>query len=127
MPPPISRYHDPAPSLSGTIPAAFHNRSSIAFVPLRSPRETKGALAASIAVKAARSTHQKGHNHGSASDGAFEAPIENDFPAFGMPFRAVDQAQLFSLISIARERHKAFNWLCGYAPENRWDETPTDT
>jgi hypothetical protein len=64
---------------------------------------------------------------GAAGDGAFEAPIENDFPAFGKPFRAVDQAQLFSLISIASERHKAFNWLCGYAPENRWDETPTDT
>jgi len=25
------------------------------------------------------------------------------------------------------ERHKALNWLCGFAPGNRWDETPTDT
>jgi hypothetical protein len=27
--------------------------------------------------------------------------------------------------SIARERHRAFNWLCGYAAD--WDRVPTDT
>lgn len=29
--------------------------------------------------------------------------------------------------SIIMERHFALNWLCGMAPGNRWDETPTDT
>ena len=41
IPPPISRYQLPAP-LFGSRPAAFHNRNSSAFVPLRSPRETNG-------------------------------------------------------------------------------------
>jgi hypothetical protein len=27
--------------------------------------------------------------------------------------------------SLAVERHKALNWLCGYA--ERWDKVPTDT
>lgn len=54
-------------------------------------------------------------------------PIENDFPAFGKPFRDVSEEELSRLTSIAMERHKAFNWLCGYAEGNRWSETPTDT
>jgi hypothetical protein len=29
-------------------------------------------------------------------------------------------------VAIARERLHALNWLCGYAPGNRWDETPAD-
>ncbi len=62
-----------------------------------------------------------------AEDGVFPAPLVDDFPVFGKPFRAVDEEQIFSLTSIARERHKAFNWLCGFAPGNRWAETPTDT
>lgn len=55
------------------------------------------------------------------------SPIDGDFPAFNQPFRAVTAEQFSILQSIAMERHKAFNWLCGYAPENRWSETPTDT
>src|SRR5665213_3651264 len=44
MPPPISLYQLPSP-LFGSIPAAFHSRSSRALVPLLSPRETNGAAA----------------------------------------------------------------------------------
>jgi hypothetical protein len=29
--------------------------------------------------------------------------------------------------SITEERHFALNWLCGYAPDNDWDATPTPT
>ncbi len=47
MPEPVSRYHGPF-AFSRSIPAAFQNRSSALWVPLLSPRETKGALAASI-------------------------------------------------------------------------------
>ena len=62
-----------------------------------------------------------------ASRGLFPAPIGDDFPAFGKPYRALSQEEWFEARSIAMERHRAFNWLCGYAPKNRWDETPTDT
>jgi hypothetical protein len=62
-----------------------------------------------------------------AQDGVFAEPIGGDFPAFGKPYREVSEEQLSQLTSIATERHKAFNWLCGYAPENRWSGTPTDT
>jgi hypothetical protein len=62
-----------------------------------------------------------------AKEGVFAEPISGDFPAFGKPYREISDEQLSQLTSIAMERHKAFNWLCGYAPENRWSETPTDT
>jgi hypothetical protein len=54
-------------------------------------------------------------------------PIGNDFPAFEKPFRDATNHEFLQLQSIAQERHKALNWLCGYAPGNRWSETPTDT
>ncbi len=62
-----------------------------------------------------------------AENGAFPAPIGNDFPAFGKAYRDISSEEFASAISIAVERHRAFNWLCGYAPQNRWAETPTDT
>jgi hypothetical protein len=62
-----------------------------------------------------------------AEEHAFDRPIGNDFPAFGKPFREISVEEFRRATSIAQERHRAFNWLCGYAPGNRWDETPTDT
>jgi hypothetical protein len=62
-----------------------------------------------------------------AQEGLIAEPIEDDFPAFGKPFRTISEEEFSQCMSIAKERHKAFNWLCGYAPENRWSETPTDT
>lgn len=62
-----------------------------------------------------------------ASDGLFDAPLGNDFPAFGRPYRDLSPDEWSQAMSIAVERHRAFNWICGYAPGNRWDETPTDT
>lgn len=53
--------------------------------------------------------------------------IEDDFLAFGKAFRDLTPAEHAIATSIARERHFALNWLCGHAPGNRWDETPTDT
>ncbi len=47
MPCPVSRYQAPL-LLSRSMPAAFHSASSAMCVPLRSPRETNGACAASI-------------------------------------------------------------------------------
>ncbi len=62
-----------------------------------------------------------------AGDGAFPAPIGDDFPAFGKPYRELTSEEFSRATSIAMERHRAFNWLCGYAPGNRWADTPTDT
>ena len=52
---------------------------------------------------------------------------ENDFPAFGLPFRELSQEQFLLVSSISQERHRALNWICGFAPGNRWSETPTET
>lgn len=62
-----------------------------------------------------------------AEDGVLAQPIENDFPVFGKPFQEVSEQELSQLTSIAMERHKALNWLCGYAPGNQWSKTATDT
>lgn len=53
--------------------------------------------------------------------------INDDFPAKGKAYRDMSDKEWAEVRSITRERHFALNWLCGYAPENRWDETPTDT
>jgi hypothetical protein len=62
-----------------------------------------------------------------AAEGLFRAPLGDDFPAFGRPYREISSEEWSQATSIAMERHKALNWLCGHAPGNRWDETPTDT
>jgi hypothetical protein len=62
-----------------------------------------------------------------AEEGIFAKPIGGDFPVFGKAFREISEDELSQLTSIAMERHKALNWLCGFAPGNRWSKTPTDT
>jgi hypothetical protein len=53
--------------------------------------------------------------------------MDDDFVALGKPYRSLTDEEWSSVRSITIERHFALNWLCGYAPGNRWDETPTDT
>ena len=53
--------------------------------------------------------------------------LDEDFAAIGKAYRDLTDAEWCLVRSIAFERHFALNWLCGYAPDNRWDETPTDT
>jgi hypothetical protein len=55
------------------------------------------------------------------------SPIAGDFPARGKAYRKLSAEEWSEVQSITMERHFALNWLCGYAPENQWDETPTDT
>lgn len=62
-----------------------------------------------------------------AENGDIPAAIEGDFPALGKPYRALNEEEFSMATSIAMERHHAFNWLCGYAPQNVWSQTPTDT
>jgi hypothetical protein len=62
-----------------------------------------------------------------AMDGVIASPIGEDFPAFRKAYRDLNDEEYSLATSIAMERHRAFNWLCGFAPSNHWAETPTDT
>ena len=53
--------------------------------------------------------------------------IDNDFVACGKAFRDLTDEEWQGVRSVIMERHYAMNWLCGYAPGNKWDRTPTDT
>lgn len=59
--------------------------------------------------------------------GDFTEIIEEDFPARGKAYRDMTADEWSEVGSITVERHFALNWLCGMAPGNRWDETPTET
>lgn len=61
-----------------------------------------------------------------AQEGIIEV-IDEDFAARGKAYRDLSEQEWQEVFSISAERHFALNWLCGYAPGNRWDETPTDT
>ncbi|HVP10834.1 MAG TPA: DUF4272 domain-containing protein [Phycisphaerae bacterium] len=62
-----------------------------------------------------------------AKKGTIPACAEDDFPAKGKAYRDLSVEEWAEVRSITVERHFTLNWLCGYAPGNRWDETPTDT
>ncbi len=59
--------------------------------------------------------------------GAFPSTIGDDFAAMGRPYRDLTVEEWTIVRSITMERHYALNWVCGYAPRNDWDRTPTDT
>jgi hypothetical protein len=58
-------------------------------------------------------------------EGVLPPPIGGDFSLFGRAYRDLSEEQYQAASSIARERHFALNWLCGYSPD--WDTTPTET
>ena len=62
-----------------------------------------------------------------AQAGYIPSPIDNDFPVMGKAYRDLSSQEWSQLRSLSKERHFALNWMCGYAPGNRWDETPTGT
>lgn len=53
--------------------------------------------------------------------------LDDDFVFLGKSFRSLSTEEYEMATSVIMERHYALNWLCGLAPGNRWDETPTDT
>ena len=59
--------------------------------------------------------------------GTLDAARDGDFKAMGKGFRWLTEDEWSSVQSIVMERHRAINWLCGYAPDNRWDDVPTHT
>ncbi len=62
-----------------------------------------------------------------AQDGTIPPCIDEDFPAHGKAYRDLTDEEWAQVQSITVERHYTLNWLCGFAPGNQWDETPTDT
>lgn len=63
----------------------------------------------------------------SSERGRIPACIDDDFPAKGKAYRKLTSQEWSEVRSIRFERHFALNWLCGFAPGNEWDETPTGT
>jgi hypothetical protein len=61
------------------------------------------------------------------ADGILPEVLDEDFVFLGKPFRGLSEEEYQVATSIIMERHYGLNWLCGAAPRNRWDETPTDT
>lgn len=68
-----------------------------------------------------RMTARKAARHGD-----LEA-IDEDFGVLGKAYRELSDEEWSGVRSITMERHYTLNWLCGYAPGNDWDETPTST
>jgi hypothetical protein len=62
-----------------------------------------------------------------AQEGTIPPCVAEDFPAKGKAYRDLTELEWSEVRSITSERHFALNWLCGYAPGNKWDETPTGT
>lgn len=59
--------------------------------------------------------------------GDLPTTIGDDYPAMGKAYRDLTADEWSVVQSITVERHFALNWLCGYAPGNEWDNTPTET
>ena len=81
------------------------------------PREGQPSLDAIVRTVAPRM----------AAEGMLPSVIDEDFPVLGRAYRDLADEEWATARSIAMERHYALNWLCGYAPGNEWDETPTET
>jgi hypothetical protein len=62
-----------------------------------------------------------------AAEGTLSGITEEDFTVNGKPYRDLAREEWSEVRSITVERHFSLNWLCGSAPSNRWDDTPTDT
>jgi hypothetical protein len=62
-----------------------------------------------------------------ADDGTIPPCIGEDFPAIGKAYREMTGQEWAEVRSVTVERHFSLNWLCGYASDNKWDQTPTDT
>jgi len=65
-------------------------------------------------------TAVRGHERG-----LLPRPLRGDFPAFGTVYRELSEEERAEAESIAWERHRALNWLCGLG--SSWDDVPTDT
>ncbi len=60
-----------------------------------------------------------------AEQGLLPPPLRGDFRAYDKVYRQLSPAELAGAHSIAFERHRALNWLCGWGES--WDDVPLDT
>ncbi len=60
-------------------------------------------------------------------EGTIRRAIDGDFAAREKPYKALTADEWSEVRSIALERHRALNWLCGHAPDNAWEQTPVGT
>ena len=58
-------------------------------------------------------------------DGLFRC-LEGDFPAFGKPFRALNEHEWTKMNSILTERLYGLNWICN-VDDLEWDDVETST
>ena len=58
--------------------------------------------------------------------GLISEPVDGDFPAYGKAYRDLTDSEWMRIRVTSIQRHRVFNWLCGYAPKNRYDKTPID-
>ncbi len=65
--------------------------------------------------------------HAAYESGDIHFVIGDDFGVKGKPYAELSPEEWSEVRSITMERHRALNWLCGYSPNNEWDQTPTDT
>lgn len=86
--------------------------------PMTPELEAAGFTSFDSIVRSSANMHSK--------DGTFAEMIDEDYPAFGKAYRQLTDDEWSTTRSITMERF-ALNWLCGYAPGHRWDETPTGT
>jgi hypothetical protein len=56
--------------------------------------------------------------------GLLPPPHRNDFPAHGRPYRSLTADEVADLGTVAEERLRALNWLCGFGAT--WDDVPLD-
>jgi hypothetical protein len=59
-------------------------------------------------------------------EGRIPPLIDGDFPAFGKAYRTLTEKEWQNIRFVSIKRHHALNWLCGFAPKNRWDKTPIE-
>jgi len=62
-----------------------------------------------------------------AAEDGLATLVDGDSSVMRKAYRDLTDDEWANVRSISVERHFAFNWICGRAPSNRWDETPTDT
>ena len=91
-------------------------RSRTTKLQLDGDRQAEGIDLDAVARQSATLAH---------AEGSIPAPIDGDFPAYGKAYRDLDDDEYANATSIAMQRHRAFNWLCGSASD--WDNVPTDT
>lgn len=86
----------------------------------RQPASPEGDAPATL-DEIIRLTAERAHGRGDLS-----APVAGDFPVAGRAYRALSDEEHATVRSITLERLRALNWLCGLAPKNQWDATPTN-